>query len=197
MIDTIIFDFAGVITNEGFLKALVSGLKKHFNFDESLLKQRFLANENVYMSGGMSGEDFWKIICFGFNIPFSEYKEIYSTAFELNQNVVGLIKKLKPNYQIVLFSDNFDILSEKLRNDAEFINLFHEVIFSNEIGLIKQAPGSFEYVLEKIHKQGSKCVFIDDKANNLVPAERLGITGLQFKNYKKLETDLIALGVRI
>jgi len=197
MIDTIIFDFAGVITKEGFLKALISGLKKYFNFDENLLKQRFLDNENVYMSGGMSGEDFWKIICDGFGIQYSEYKQIYTTAFDLNQNVIELIKKLKVKYQIILFSDNFDILSEKLRQDREFINLFHRVFFSNEIGLIKQSPGSFEYVLKEIHKQGEECVFIDDKENNLLPAKKLGISTLQYKNYDKLETDLMFLGVQI
>lgn len=51
------------------------------------------------------------------------------------------------------------------------------------------------HALEKFGLEAGEAVFIDDLAENIETANRLGMTGLQFSGPEKLEADLKGLGL--
>ena len=141
----------------------------------------------------MPGEDFWSKLCLGFNIPLNYFIYSFQNCYELNEGVVEVIKSLKGHYKIVLFSDNFDVLSPVIKQDARIIQLFDEMYFSDEMGLIKKQPGSFELLFNLLKENPSDCVFIDDKEHNLRPAKDLGCKVILFNGTEDFKKELMSV----
>jgi hypothetical protein len=66
---------------------------------------------------------------------------------------------------------------------------------SNEIGLIKPDLDKYKHVLQKLNTKPKRCVFIDDKLSNLIPAKRLGIIVIRFESMEKFHHQLNELGI--
>lgn len=197
MINTIIFDFADVVTKENFLPVLIRECKEKFGLNEAKFKQHFLDIETSFMVGEMSCKDFWQIACKGYEVSFEQFAEVFENAYEIDPDMIKLIEKLKKNYRVVMLSDNFDRLSENVKNNPTLKGLFERTFFSNEMHLTKKTPGCFEYVLKQLGKKPDECVFTDDKIENVQPALALGIHGIHFVGFEKLKSDLGTLGVLV
>jgi putative hydrolase of the HAD superfamily len=197
MVNTIIFDFGGVITIEGFSQGLIKSLKLNYSFDESLFLQRFKKHEEGYMRDEMDSKAFWEKICAGFGIPYEAFASAFVNSYRLNPEMLELIKKLKSKYRIIMLSDNFDILSQKLKSESSLKDLFERMFFSNEIKQIKNHPDAFKYVLNQISEQPENCVFIDDKEKNLIHARSQGIKPIHFKDASTFPNQLESMGVII
>ncbi len=196
MITTIIFDFAGVLTEENFMPVLARGLKSNHNINEAVFRTRFKEHEDSYMVGKVDSNFFWENTCKDFDIPYEDFVHTFISSYKWNEEMLSFVKKLKENYKIVLLSDNFDILSEKLRADKNLTDLFSQIYFSNEIQKAKKHRDSFEYVLTEISERAENCVFTDDKEKNLVHAEALGMKTIHFKNVEGFKQALFAFGIK-
>ena len=197
MINTIIFDFAGVITRTNFLPALIKECEEKFGMDGAEFKKLFIANEEPFMIGQMSCKDFWQITCKGYNVPYEKFADVFSNAYEINPEMVELLKKLNEKYFVAMLSDNFDGLAQSVRNNTVLVGLFKRIFLSNEIHLAKKTPGCFEYVLRELGKAPSECIFTDDKEENLKPAIALGINTIHFTGAGNFRIELQQKGVQI
>ncbi len=63
--------------------------------------------------------------------------------------------------------------------------------------MVKPDMEIYEYVLKELNAKSEECVFIDDKAENIEAAEKLGIHGIVFENKEQLKQDLEELGVTV
>jgi len=52
-----------------------------------------------------------------------------------------------------------------------------------------------KYVIKKLDTKPKKCIFIDDKIRNLVPARELGIIVIRFESFEKFKRKLNELGI--
>lgn len=196
MINTIIFDFAGVVTKVNFLPTVMKACKEEFGLDEAEFKRQFLEIEAPFALGKLSCKDFWQIVCKDTDVPFEGFAEVFASAYEINPDIVALIQKLKKQYQIVMLSDNFDCLAESVKTNPALEGLFERIFLSNEMHLMKKTPGCFEHVLNQLGKKPDECVFTDDKAENVQPAVALGMHGIHFLSVEQFISDLKALGVQ-
>jgi hypothetical protein len=106
-----------------------------------------------------------------------------------------IIERLhQADYTVSLMSNTHDIhaKSNMLRG---FYDIFDNVFLSNEIGFIKPDMDKYKYVLNKLDTKPKKCVFIDDKIQNLVPARELGIIVIRFESFDKFKEQLNELGI--
>lgn len=197
MINTIIFDFAGVVTKENYLPVLIKACKEKFGLDEVEFKRRFLDIETPFMLGEISCMDFWEIVCEGKEVPFEEFANVFENAYEINPDMIALIRNLKKHYHVVMLSDNFDRLAENIKSNAALEGLFEHLFFSNEIHFIKKTVSCFEYVLKQLGKEPNECIFTDDKNENVQRAVTLGIHGIYFVDVEKFRSDLHTFGVKI
>ncbi|MHA2430122.1 MAG: HAD-IA family hydrolase, partial [Promethearchaeota archaeon] len=101
----------------------------------------------------------------------------------------------KAGYVVSLMSNTHDIYakSNELRG---FYDMFDHIFLSNEIGLIKPDMEKYKHVLKKLEAKPKKCVFIDDKIRNLIPAHELGIIVLRFESFEKFKEQLSNLGIQ-
>ncbi len=210
-----IFDFGGVLIEKTFV------LKNLLDMIEADLNISIPRDENSYMrkikrglsSGRISSKEFLEKIFNKYYYPFqkkdgalppkkvnAEYYvelwfDLYSQVTNISLEMAEIIERLhQADYTVSLMSNTHDIhaKSNLLRG---FYDNFDEVFLSNEIGFIKPEMAKYKYVLQKLDTKPKKCIFIDDKIQNLVPARDLGMIVIRFESFEKFKKQLNELGV--
>jgi epoxide hydrolase-like predicted phosphatase len=210
-----IFDFGGVLIEKTFV------LKNLLDMIEGDLKISIPREENSYVrkirrslsSGRISSKEFLKKIFEKYYYPFQEkggalpvkkvnaeyyvelWFDLYSQVTNLSSEMAEIIERLhQAGYTVSLMSNTHDIhaKSNLLRG---FYDIFDHVFLSNEIGIIKPDMDKYKYVLKKLDTKPKKCIFIDDKIQNLVPARKLGIIVIRFESLEKFKEQLEHLGI--
>jgi epoxide hydrolase-like predicted phosphatase len=122
---------------------------------------------------------------------FNLYTKVTNFSYEMAEIVERLHNA---GYVVSLMSNTYDIhaKSNELRG---FYDIFDNVFLSNEIGFIKPDMEKYKYVLKKLDTKPKKCVFIDDKLTNLIPAHQLGIIVIRFESLDKFKITLKEIGI--
>ncbi|MFX1494313.1 MAG: HAD family hydrolase [Promethearchaeota archaeon] len=212
-----IFDFGGVLIEKTFVlknlfELLVDDLKIKVPKIEETPYLRKLKRR--LSSGVLSSEEFLEKVLEKYYYPFqlesgalpfkrvnlAYYLELwfnlYTKVTHISSDMAEIVERLhKAGYVVSLMSNTHDIhaKSNELRG---FYNMFDHIFLSNEIGLIKPDMEKYKYVLKKLDAKPKKCVFIDDKIRNLIPAHELGIIVLRFESFEKFKKQLNDLGIQ-
>lgn len=87
---------------------------------------------------------------------------------------------------------------EQLRSRHAFFEHFEDVVVSGYIQLLKPEPEIFEHALEQFGLSADKCLFVDDRPENIAAAQALGIHAVQFESTQecadKVRSLLLANG---
>jgi 2-haloacid dehalogenase len=75
----------------------------------------------------------------------------------------------------------------------DFLPLFHGIIVSGEVNAIKPDPRIYEILIDRYRIDPRRAVFIDDVAENVDAARRLGVYGIQFIDPEALRAELAML----
>jgi len=84
-----------------------------------------------------------------------------------------------------------------VRNNYNFFNYFKDIVVSGALGTIKPEPQIYKILLTRNRLDPKNSIFIDDNALNLPPAEKLGITTIQFSSPKQLHDALKLHNIKI
>jgi epoxide hydrolase-like predicted phosphatase len=210
-----IFDFGGVLIEKTFvLKNLLDMIEADLNIsipreDDSYVRKI----KRSLSSGRISSKEFLEKIFEKYYYPIqkkngalptkkvnAEYYvelwfDLYSQVTNISLEMAEIIERLhQADYTVSLMSNTHDIhaKSNLLRG---FYDIFDHVFLSNEIGIIKPDMDKYKYVLKKLDTKPKKCVFIDDKIRNLVPARELGFIVIRFESFDKFKEQLNELGI--
>ncbi|MGV4529720.1 HAD family hydrolase [Ornithobacterium rhinotracheale] len=192
-IDTIIFDFGGVLVdwNPRYV------FKKYFDNEEEM--EWFLANIctnewNMEQDRGRSFAEATKIL----QNQFPEHSEMIAKFYGewedmLKSDIPGTVEILKelhqkyPLYGLTNWSaESIDIAY----NRYDFFSLFKGIVVSGEEKLIKPEPEIYQVLLNRYSLTPEKCLFIDDNLDNVKAAQAQGINAIQFTSPEKLRKDL-------
>jgi len=211
-----IFDFGGVLIEKTFV------LKNLLDMIEADLNISIPRDDNSYIrkikrglsSGRISSKEFLEKIFDKYYYPFqkkdgtlppkkinAEYYvelwfDLYSQVTNISSDMAEIIERLhQADYTVSLMSNTHDIhaKSNYLRG---FYDIFDNVFLSNEIGFIKPEMAKYKYVLKKLDTKPKKCIFVDDKIQNLVPARELGIIVIRFESFEKFKAKLREMGIK-
>ena len=210
-----IFDFGGVLIERTFV------LKNLLDIIETDLNISIPRDENSYSrkvkrglsSGRITTQKFLQKLFEKYYYPFQKtdgalppkkvnveyyvelWFDLYSQVTNLSLDMAEIIERLhQADYTVSLMSNTHDIHA-KSNFLKGFYDIFDNVFLSNEIGFIKPDMDKYKYVLRKLDTKPKKCVFIDDKIQNLVPARDLGIIVIRFESFEKFKNQLNELGV--
>ena len=106
---------------------------------------------------------------------------------------VELVKKLRKNYRIYLFSNTNAIHVEKFHSNFrnqhgfEVSTLFEKDFYSNEIGYRKPSPESYQEIIRISGINPAESLFIDDSLPNVEAAIASGLKGLWLEPGQKVE----------
>ncbi|OGH02571.1 MAG: hypothetical protein A2798_02945 [Candidatus Levybacteria bacterium RIFCSPHIGHO2_01_FULL_37_17] len=185
MIKVIAFDYTDVIAPSPVSKWMKQNLtptdKKYIYYKNH--SQRW----NV---GEAKRQKVYEVLYKMTGVPAHQIWEKFYKNYIADKDVVEIIKSLKNNYKIILFS-NFvgEILRELLEKDG-IAKLFDEIIISSEHKMQKPNTDFFNLLIQKSGADRKEILFIDDKIKNVEGAKKSGIKSLLYKNPQKLKIGL-------
>jgi HAD superfamily hydrolase (TIGR01509 family) len=190
MIQTIIFDFAGVLTKSRCFPLVAERLSKKFNVDKELIQKRLYSFEGEYLLGNKSTKTFWGEVCKDLGVPLRAFAKELASWYALDKQMIELVSLLKKDYQVILLSDNFDAGTIGMRKNKTLNRLFEKMYFSNELHSNKKNAKTFNHVLKDIARKPQECLFIDDKEENLKVPKKIGFNVILFKNSAQFKREI-------
>ncbi|MHB1377173.1 MAG: HAD family hydrolase [Candidatus Humimicrobiaceae bacterium] len=126
----------------------------------------------------------------GLDISFEKFKEIWSNIFTIKEGIEQLIHQVKTLAKIAVLSNTDEMHFEDIRDKVEIIKDFDWLFLSHETGYRKPEKEIFEYAINKTGISPENIIFIDDIQEFVKAANKLGITGILYKDIITLKKDL-------
>ena len=191
MIKAIIFDFAGVISTEGYTiwvrELIASGIENKSSYFQYIADkmdrgdisvQEF--SREVAKKVGVASEDVWKEI----------YKRI-----KINYELLDLILKLKKKYKIGLLSNYCHTWLNELIINYELEKYFDSKVISSLHKVIKPEKEIYQISLNSLNIKPEEAIFFDDRQKNVDGGEKVGIKSFLFTTNQKFREDLENYGI--
>ena len=103
----------------------------------------------------------------------------------------------KSGYKVYILSNMSPQAFEQAGDDLKCARLADGWLFSCDCHIVKPDRRIYELLLEKFGLKASECVFLDDKQENVLGGEEVGIKGIVFTNLDEALEVLEDMGVRI
>lgn len=195
-----IFDLGGVLFTNG-TKSFIASFSKDHALQEQEVKE-VIDGElgTMYRENKITANEFWQrgLEKLGVGGEIKEYEKQWINAYDLIPGTMEVILKLRDGgYKVYYLSDNVKERVAMLNIKFSFLDMFDGGIFSHEIGVRKPHPKVYEAIMNKFDLVPQDCTFIDDKEENLPPAELLGLKTIHFKDAADLLQQLSILGFKI
>lgn len=182
-IRVLLFDYGGVLAEEGFREGLFSIARQQGLEPDAFYK---VAQEGVYDTGFVSGRgteaDFWRYMRDRFSLQGDDTSltsEILQ-RFVLRQRMIDLVRSLRRRgYLVGILSDQTVWLDQLDQNDR-FYREFDRLYISYRLGKGKRDSSLFDDVAADLGLSPDKLVFIDDNQGNVNRARSRGINGIVF-----------------
>jgi len=191
LIKNLLFDNNGVLTTTE-LKQL-EDLARIFKTDVESFVSVWRKEAKPLDDGRVSTEQFLRNVTrhYGFGTEILEkISKLYLTFYKREDGMHDLVKNLSEKYKVALlsnFGDSFDEFEKRWRTHE---TIKKEYIFvSGKVGMRKPNSDFYLYALEKLQAKPEETIFIDDRYENILAAEKLGIRGILFKNKKQFLHD--------
>ena len=129
-------------------------------------------------------------------------QQAYTSCMKKNYELFTIIKTLRKNGYIVgVLTDQWYFSRESIFPKKEQKN-FDFVIVSYEAGMKKPDPAIYTLLMKKIHQKNkmvkpSEVVFIDNRDYNLIPAKKMGMKTVLFKDNAQVMRELGRIEVSV
>ena len=193
MIKAILFDFGGVLAEEGFregLKAIASrnGLdpERFFSLADTLI------DETGYLTGNAGEAAYWKALRTRAGIAGSdkELREEILKRFVLRKDMVAVVDGLrKKGFLVALLSDQTNWLDE-LDRETGLSGHFDRVFNSFCLRKSKRDASVFRDVCRALGVSAGETLFIDDNIHHIRRAESEGMQTIHFTGKKTFEEQI-------
>ena len=96
---------------------------------------------------------------------------------EIHPDILFSLKQLKENDVKLCLISNADIIDKKYWNISPLAQLFDDVIFSCDMGIVKPDKEIYQLAIERMNTTPDKCFFVGDGGSNeLAGAKSCGIS---------------------
>lgn len=195
MIKNLIFDCGGVVFDVDYERSYSEFKKlsrKPEVFDQlSVFGFKHIASD--YETGKQTSQDFLIDIRNKLELQASDEQIVNAWNAMLIgylPDSVDVISELKNRYSVALFSNTNEIhYLEFSPICKELLETFDKTYFSHQIGFKKPNLDSFKFVLDDAGYLAEETIFIDDSAENIEAARKLGIETIHYTkewNFDKL-----------
>lgn len=195
-IHAVLFDFGGVIAEEGFREGLQALAEKQQLDPENFSNQgRIAVHDSGYVTGAGSESDFWALLRqrTGLSGTDAELTQDILSRFIIRPWMLEQVQRLRAAGIItVILSDQTDWL-DRLERQFLFSKHFDQVFNSYHTGKTKQDASLFDDVIKQLGIQPEQALFIDDDAGHVQRARERGLNAIQFENREQFETQFQAL----
>ena len=192
-IHAVLFDFGGVLAEEGFRKGLsyiasLNGLDP----EEFFKTAQALIISSGYLTGRSTEADYWDRLraLTGISGNDCELRQIILERFILRDWMIDLVKSLKvSSVRVAILSDQTNWLDE-LDSRLDFFTLFDFVFNSFHLGKSKNDPTLFIDVLNIMGLSPHETLFIDDTIGHVLRARSNGLHAIHYKGKKPFRMEM-------
>lgn len=191
-IDTVFFDWGGVIANDpgdDFLGQLL----KDIGATDEQIDTIFRTYMKRFMRGQIDESKYWQEIKdkFELSIPDTISEEFMKwNGLVANQDILDLVKNMKKQGLKVAILSNVIEPTYNVLEKAGYYQLFDEVIASCKVGFAKPEKEIYQLSLDRLNTRAEKSLFIDDKQSNLEPALQMGFNTVLAKSSEQIVEDI-------
>jgi len=192
-IKAILFDFGGVLADEGFYEGLLAIGRKNGLDPEAFFRT---VDSLIYETGylvGLSGEaSFWSTVREQTGIAGSddEFRQEILTRFVIRPKMLDVVDRMRAQGSIVaMLSDQTNWL-EELDRDAALFRRFDHIFNSFTIHKSKRDATVFKDVCEALGVKPEETLFVDDNINHIKRAQGQGLNTIHFTGIDDFEEQL-------
>jgi len=191
-IDVVLFDFGGVIAEEGFRNGLKVIAKANGLDEKEFIQAAFDVNySSGYILGKVSEEVFWNELKekTGVKGDNADLKAEITSRFVLRNWMIDLVKKLKSKNIIVgILSDQTDMI-DRLNEQFDFFRWFDHVFNSYYLGKGKRDISLFDDIAQRMKTEPDRMLFIDDDPGHVDRARQKGWKAIRYVDRVSFEKD--------
>jgi putative hydrolase of the HAD superfamily len=193
MVRAIIFDFGGVLAEEGFREGLKAIAVRNRLDPEEFFR---VASDLIYKTGyvtGAAGETVYLDRLrkeTGIRESNGMIKGEILRRFIIRPDVIGYVEKLRAEGLVTaILSDQTNWLDE-LNGKDPFFHHFDYVFNSFRIGKGKRDPSVFEDICLKMGLKPQETVFVDDSIGNVKRAACAGLSAVLYTELGELKEEM-------
>ncbi len=197
-ITTILFDYGGVLAEEGFTLGLAV-IAEENSLDPAPFFRT--AVETIYECGYVTGKSteqaYWQLLRdqTGIRGEDQALTETILSRFTLRPKMLATVRALRDHgLNPVILSDQTDWL-DRLNQRQPFFQEFTRVFNSFHLGKTKREPSLFTDILATLKVEPQRALFVDDNPGHIERATLLGLQTHLFENEELFFTDLARRGL--
>jgi putative hydrolase of the HAD superfamily len=184
-IKVVLFDFGGVLSQEGFRQGLMAIGRAAQVSPEAFFEAAAAAvYDSEYVLGKADESAYWAMVRDRTRIKGSdeEFRRNILERFRLRPWMLEIVRGLRQRGYIVgILSDQSQWLDELNERD-EFFKEFNQIFNSYHLGKGKKDPSLFPEIAAKLGVKGSQILFIDDNQGNVERARTQGWNTIRYRN---------------
>ena len=197
-ITTVLFDYGGVLAEEGFALGLAA-IARENNLDPASFSHA--AAEAIYACGYVTGrateQAYWQLLRDQTGIQDDDrtLTEAILSRFTLRPKMLAAVRALRERgLSPVILSDQTDWL-DRLNQRQPFFQEFSRVFNSYHLGKTKRESSLFTDILTALGVEPQHALFVDDNQGHIDRAAALGLKTHLFRNEELFFTDLARRGL--
>lgn len=185
-IDTIIFDFGGVLYKTPDTKKMLRW-QKLLGIAEDMEVTQLITNPsnselfwNV-MLGKLPEDEMWSLLGKRWHIPpriGNRFLKNVMSKRRLNKPLANFLQSLRSKYKTAILSNAGDKTRSTMEKVFGLHALVDEIIISAEEGVAKPDHALYEIALRKLNSKPENCIFVDDLIENVNAAIALGMNAI-------------------
>ncbi len=199
MVKAIIFDWGGVLCEETAL-GLISYFSQALKVDPKPLVSAFRPFLPAFQKGEISEDDLWKGMCAVLKVecPYNQslWGEALRAIYVPKKEVFALASRLKAKGYTVGLLSNAEQAAMIFFHEQGYA-MFDAAVFSCAEGTRKPEQRIYEIALERLSVRPHEALFIDDRADFIAGAKRLGIHTILFKNPEQVRQELASFAISL
>jgi putative hydrolase of the HAD superfamily len=189
----VLFDFGGVIAEEGFREGLMTiGKKNNLDPERFFTDIDRLIYETGYLIGRADEASFWNEVRKKTGIIGSdeEFREEVLTRFAFRPAMLAYADRLRATrLKVGMLSDQTNWLEEIDRKTSLFRH-FDIVFNSFRLHKSKRDPSVFRDVCEILGVRPDEVLFVDDNINHIKRAAAEGLNTIHFSTTEEFEKEI-------
>ncbi len=195
-IDMVLFDFGGVLADEGFAKGLRAIAAEHrLNETDFFNLARDLIHTTGYITGHADERVYWQAIRdkTGILDHDADLRRELLSRFIPRSWMLDIVRKLKSSgIGVAILSDQTNWLDE-LNEQYNFFKYFDVVFNSYHIGKDKTDLSHFSDTVSRLHGDPERMLFVDDNEGHCERARNTGMKAIRFAGRESFLKDLASI----
>ncbi len=184
-VDVVLFDFGGVLADEGFVGGLAAIARENGLDEESFVALgHTLVHETGFVTGGSGEAAYWTALRRHAGIQGSDEelrREILS-RFRLRPWLFRLVEAIRERGVLVGILSDQTLWLDELNERHGFFRFFDVVFNSYHLGKSKRDPTHFDDIVGTLGVKPGRVLFVDDSEGHIARARLRGWQTILYRN---------------